>query len=390
MVSNIQDRADPSTLDWANLGFSYRKTNGYYKYVWKDGKWSEEEFVTDFKITLDICATGLHYGQSCFEGLKAFQMKDGKIRSFRPELNARRLIRSCEQLGMAAPSEELFLEAVRKTVKANAEYVPPSESNGTLYIRPLVFGSGPQAGLAPATEYTFIVMCYPVGEFYKGGMGTPTKALIKHKFDRAATYGTGQVKAGGNYAPSLKPSIEAKQNGFSILLFLDSRENKYVDEFASSNFAALTPADANGKRTYVTPKSTSALLSVTNRSLCELARRHFGWSVERRLVEWEEVKAGKFEEIAACGTAVIITPVGEIHREYGTPKATAKKTKRDADDIWEDDEDDEDIHTEVVKVANPSGTFAGFRQLHDTYRALQSGELEGWRDYGWLWPAEGI
>ncbi|KNC96147.1 branched-chain amino acid aminotransferase [Spizellomyces punctatus DAOM BR117] len=392
MASYAPDRIDPATIDWANLGFSYVKTNGCVKYVWKDGKWNEGELLKDFKVTLDVAATVLHYGQSCFEGLKAFRMKDGKVRVFRPELNARRMIKSCRSLCMAAPPEELFLSAVRRAIEANIDYVPPYGSNGAMYIRPFVFGSGAQVGLSPAKEYIFIVLVIPVGEYYVGGMGAPTKALIKHKLDRAATYGTGQVKMGGNYAPSLGPTLAAKEKGYTVLLFLDSKENKYVDEFATSNFAALTAPDANGKRIYVTPKSTSALASITNRSLCELAALRFGWGVERRRVPWEEVRSGGFEEVAACGTAVIITPVSEIHREVGKPKTSASaKTKTNSSSVWDDDDDEEeDVELDIAKVADQSSKFEGFRQLYDAYRALQTGDLDGWQTYGWLWPEEGI
>ncbi|KAI8917624.1 aminotransferase [Powellomyces hirtus] len=398
-TNSSSGRVDPATLNWKNLGFSYVKTNGHVRYTWRDGKWDNGVFNKDFDITLDIAATVLHYGQSCFEGLKAFRMKDGKIRVFRPEVNARRMQKSCRAICMAEPPIDLFLEAVRRAVAANVDYVPPYGSNGALYIRPFVFGSGANVGLSPATEYTFMVLVTPVGEYYAGGMGSPTKALIKHKFDRAATYGTGTVKCGGNYAPSLAPTIEAKKKGYTVMLFLDAKENKYVEEFATSNFAALTAPDANGKRVYVTPKSGSVLASVTNRSLCELASRRFGWEVERRLLSWDEVKSGnKFTEVAACGTAVVITPVAEIHREIGTPKQKQHSSTvptASADDPFgfdhiDDDAENDDISLEVAKIAEPNAKFEGFTQLYDAYRALQYGELEGWEDYNWLWPAEGI
>ncbi|KAJ3156924.1 hypothetical protein HDU86_003459 [Geranomyces michiganensis] len=399
-------RADPAALDFSNLGFSYVKTNGHVKYTWRNGAWDQGVFQPNFDLGLDIAATVLHYGQSCFEGLKAFRMKDGKIRVFRPEVNARRMQRSCCGICMAEPPVDMFLEGVRRAVEANAEYVPPYGSNGSLYVRPFVFGSGPQVGLSPATEYTFMVFVSPVGEYYAGGMGAPAKAVIKHKFDRAATHGTGTIKAGGNYAPTLAPTLEAKKKGFSVMLFLDAKENKYVDEFATSNFAALTKPDSvTGKRTYVTPKSSSALASVTNRSLCELAHRRFGWNVERRRVTFDEVRQGAFAEVAACGTAVIITPVSEIHREVvasGSAPAKAHASKprevstlsppHDTDDPFgfDDEEPVEETTYEIAKIAEPGTKFEGFGQLYDAYRALQNGTLEGWQEFGWMWPAEGI
>ncbi|KAI9003200.1 aminotransferase [Gaertneriomyces semiglobifer] len=357
-------RVEPSTIDFSNIGFGYVKTNGHVRYTWREESgWDAGELVPHFNITLDIAATVLHYGQSIFEGLKAFRMKDGKIRIFRPDLNARRMIKSCKGTCMAAPTEQMFLEAVLRAVEYNKEYVPPYGSSGALYIRPFVFGSGAQVGLSPATEYVFAVLVVPVGEYYKGGMGSPVTAVIKHKFDRAAAYGSGQIKMGGNYAGSLGPTLEAKKKGYTVMLFLDAKENKYVDEFSTSNFAALTAPDAEGKRVYVTPKSTSALESVTNRSLAELAYKWFGWRVERRPVAWEEVRSRAFSEVAACGTAVIISPVKEIHRE---------------------------LPMEIAKIAETGQAFEGFKRLYDAYRALQTGDLEGWENFGWMWPAEGI
>ncbi|KAI8593569.1 aminotransferase [Geranomyces variabilis] len=406
LIQRFEGRADPASLNFSNLGFSYVKTNGHVKYTWKDGKWDSGVFQPNFDLHLDIAATVLHYGQSCFEGLKAFRMKDGKIRVFRPEANARRMQRSCHGLCMAEPPVDMFLEGVRRAVEANAEYVPPYGSNGSLYVRPFVFGFGAQVGLSPATEYLFMVLVSPVGEYYAGGMGSPTKAVIKHKFDRAAAHGMGKVKAGGNYAPTLLPTLECKKKGFSVMLFLDPKENKYVDEFATSNFAALTKPDAaTGKRTYVTPKSSSVLASVTNRSLCELAHRRFGWNVERRRVAFDEVLSGAFAEIAACGTAVIITPVAEIHREVASSSAAIKSVTsqpphdtsslsppHDTDDPFGFDEEEpvEETTYEVAKIAEPGTKFEGFAQLYEAYRALQYGQLDGWEEYGWMWPAEGI
>ncbi|KAJ3287836.1 hypothetical protein HK104_008428 [Borealophlyctis nickersoniae] len=389
---DIMPRTDAKTLDWANLGFDYIHTNSFLKHTWKDGKYDDGVLVRDGTLSMDVAATALHYGQSAFEGLKAFKMKDGKVRIFRPELNARRLRKSCEATSMAAPSVELFLQAVRRTVEDNIDYVPPYGSNGSLYIRPFVIGSGPQIGLSPAPEFLFCVMVVPVGDYYKGGMGNPVKALIMHGFDRAAPNGTGNVKLGGNYAPAFGPTNVAKKRGYTVTLFLDARERRYVDEFATSNFAALTAPDAQGKRTYVTPKSKSVLPSVTNRSLTELAHRHLGWNIERRRVAWDELKSGAFEEMAACGTAVVITPVAEVHREV-VKQEKAEKAVRTVDgvkDLWADEDEPEEIQLEVVKVSENGEKFEGFRELYAAYRALQVGELEGWEEYGWLWPAEGL
>ncbi|KAJ3044422.1 hypothetical protein HDV00_002314 [Rhizophlyctis rosea] len=392
-MTNKHVPTDPKTIDWANIGFDYVRTKSFIKYTWtargdNSTGWDEGELVDHGSLTMDVAATALHYGQSCFEGLKAFRMKDGKVRVFRPELNAERLIRSCASVSMMAPTVDLFLRALRRVLEDNVDYIPPYESSGSLYIRPFVVGSGPQIGLSPAPEYYFCILVVPVGDYYKGGMGSPVKALISHGFDRAAPNGTGNVKLGGNYAPAFGPSNAAKTRGYAVMLFLDPREQRYVDEFATSNFAALTKPDADGKRTYVTPKSNSVLPSVTNRSLTELAHRHLGWHVERRRIEWNEVKSGAFDETAAVGTAVVITPVCEIHREVITqPKEVRPMRTRDGiTDVWKDDDKEEEVELEVVKT---SGT-GGFVELYKAYKALQRGELENWQDYGWMWPKEGL
>ncbi|KAI9209925.1 aminotransferase [Polychytrium aggregatum] len=370
MPQNRAPAPSASAIDWNNLRFNIIPTNSHIRYTWKNGQWDDGVVETDPYITLSIAATVLHYGQSCFEGLKAFRMKDGKVRVFRPELNAERLIDSCQTASMPAPSVELFLDAVRKAVEANIEFVPPYGSMGSMYIRPFVFGSGPQIGLHAAEEYTFMIFVNPVGDFYKGGVGNPVTALIQHSLDRAAPYGSGHLKLGGNYAPILKPTEEAHKRGYTVNLFLDAAEHKYVEEFATSNFAALTPV-VNGTRTYVTPKSRSILNSVTNRSLEELAHAVFGWTTQRRAVEWTEVENGAFNEVAACGTAVILTPVKEIHREI-VDEATGK------------------VDTQIVTMSPEGQKFEGFRGLYQAYRALQYGELEGWEKFGWMWPAQGL
>ncbi|TPX39207.1 branched-chain-amino-acid transaminase [Synchytrium endobioticum] len=413
-------------FDFSSMGFSWVATNSFIKYVWKEGNgWDAGELVRG-KDHLDIhvSATALHYGQAAFEGMKAFQMRDGKIRLFRPQMNAKRLRQSCEVSSMVAPSEELFLEALSRLIRDNREWVPPPESGGSAYVRPFIFGSGASLGLVPATEYTFIAFLCPVGDFYKGGMGSPATALIKHQFDRAAPYGTGHVKLGGNYPAPMGPTNDAKKRGYTVLLFLDAAEHRFVEEFATSNFAALTSPDSEGKRTYVTPKSQSILPSVTNRSLMELAHKHFGWNVERRVVEWDEVKRGCFDEVAACGTAVVITPVGEIHREVSTGgkrrritvssiangignadndegkmaktcnndiEVTDSSSSGNAQSAFYGDGVEEYEDETVLEVTKLRGSdFEGFRALLQAYRELQNGGLENWQEYGWMWPAEGF
>jgi branched-chain amino acid aminotransferase len=214
------------TLDWNNLKFEYLQTRSFIKYVWNGVCWDDGALITEPYINLHVDATCLHYGQSCFEGLKAFHMADEKIRIFRPLLNAKRLQSSCKAVSLEPPPFDLFLEALRRVVADNSDFVPPYGSGGSLYIRPFVIGSGVKIGLSPSPETTFMIFVNPVGNYYAGGIGSPVKALIMHGFDRAAPRGTGNVKVGGNYAPCLRPSLVARKKGYTITLFLDAKTGK--------------------------------------------------------------------------------------------------------------------------------------------------------------------
>ena len=290
-------------IDWASLGFGYYPVRSHIRYTWKDGKWSKGTLVNDPHITMSIAATCLHYGQEAFEGMKAFRGKDGKVRIFRPLENWARMNSTAHQILSPEIPQEMFLEAVTTVVRDNLDYVPPYESGGSLYLRPLHIGTGPQIGVAPADEFDFLVMVMPVGSYYKEGLhGVPS--LIVEDFDRAAPLGMGRFKVGGNYAASLMPAKLAKKRGFPIPLFLDPREHKYIDEFGTSNFLAITK---DGK--YVTSDSKSILPSVTNKSLMQVAA-DLGITVEKRPVEVGEL--ADFAEVCACGTAVVITPISSV------------------------------------------------------------------------------
>jgi branched-chain amino acid aminotransferase len=292
-------------IDWKSLGFGYLDTACHIRYVWRDGRWDGGRLVRSPQIRLHIAATALHYGQSAFEGLKAFCCRDGKVRLFRPRENAARLERTARRLCMAEVSEEMFLDATRRVIDANRDYVPPYGTGGSLYVRPLLFGSGPQIGVNPASEYVFLVLVVPVGAYYKGGL-KPVRAMVLDDYDRAAPLGVGHVKVAGNYAASLEPHRLSHHEGFSVELYLDAREHRWVEEFGTSNFIGITRDGA-----YVTPNSRSILPSVTNLTLQQIAR-DLGLRVEVRPVDFAEI--GDFAEIAACGTAVVITPVNEIVR----------------------------------------------------------------------------
>jgi len=291
------------TIDWKNLGFGYSKADFNVRCWYRNGQWGGLEVSDSENVTLHIAATAFHYGQEAFEGLKAFRGKDGKIRVFRMEENAKRMQRSSQGIMLAEVSTALFTEAVRKAVKLNEGYVPPFESGAALYIRPLLIGTGPQIGVKPADEYLFMVMVMPVGPYFKEGF-KPTDLVIYREYDRAAPLGTGKIKVGGNYAASLVAGQRAHQNGFSSVLYLDAKEKKYIDECGPANFFGIKG------NTYITPKSDSILPSITNMSLRQLAA-DMGMRVEERQIDVEEL--AEFDEVGACGTAAVISPIKRVY-----------------------------------------------------------------------------
>lgn len=290
------------TINWSNLSFGYMPTDYNVRCYYKDGKWSDLEESTSEEITLHMAATCLHYGQEAFEGLKAFRGKDGKIRIFRLDENAKRLQSSSEGILMAKMPIEKFNEAIIRVVELNKRFVPPYESGASLYIRPLLIGTSPQVGVNPATEYLFIVFVMPVGPYFKGGFKT-TPYCILREYDRSAPLGTGIYKVGGNYAASLVAGEKAHNLGYSAVFYLDAKEKKYIDECGAANFFGIK------NNTYVTPKSTSILPSITNKSIIQIAES-MGMKVERRPIPVEELAT--FEEAGACGTAAVISPIERI------------------------------------------------------------------------------
>ena len=289
-------------FDWGSLPFGYTKTDSNVRCIYKDGKWGKLEVSSSEYIDVHIAATGLHYGQEAFEGLKAYMGIDGKIRLFRWEENAKRMMASADGIKMAAFPVDMFREAVFKVIQLNKKFVPPYGSGATLYIRPLLFGSGAEVGVKPASEYTFIVFVTPVGPYFKDGI-KPVNMLICRDVDRAAPLGTGIYKVGGNYAASMRAIIAARDGGYSNTIFLDAKEKKYIDECGPANFFGIKD------NTYVTPKSESILNSITNMSLIEIAKS-LGMKTERRQVTVEELS--DFVETGACGTAAVISPIAKI------------------------------------------------------------------------------
>lgn len=331
-------------IDWKSLSFAYMPTDYNVRCVYKDGKWGEIQVSDSEYVPLHIAASCLHYGQESFEGLKAFRGKDGKIRIFRMEENAKRFIRSAEGISMQPMPVELFCEMVRKVVSLNERFVPPYGTGASLYIRPLEIGISPRVGVKPAAEYMVIMLVTPVGPYFKDGF-KPTKVCMSREYDRVAPKGTGSIKIGGNYAASLNAGEKAHDLGYSVMLYIDPKEKKYLDECGAANFFGIRG------NSYITPHSDSILPSITNMSLRTIAE-DLGMTVERRHIPVEELKT--FEEVGACGTAAVISPIGLIH----------------------DLDTDEDYTFGTPGVAGPKST-----ELYNKLRGIQYGEepdTHGW------------
>jgi len=334
------------TISWKELGFRYVDTGAYVRADFRAGAWSSLELTEGTGLQLHIAATCLHYGQACFEGLKAFRQVDGRVACFRADTHARRMIMSGRRLAMVPPPEELFLDAVRMIVKRNDAYVPPYGTGATFYIRPLLIGTSAVIGVHPSEEYAFLVFGMPVGPYYKDGM-VPVRAYVQEEYDRAAPHGVGHVKAAGNYAAGLVGDMAVKEKGYPVSLYLDSATHSFVDEFGTSNFIGITRDGA-----YVTPKSASILESVTNDSLRTIAKET-GLRVEHRPIRWSELE--NFVEIGACGTAAVITPICSITRGDTTLRFGSED--------------------------KPGKTL---QQLYDKIQGIQYGRIED--RHGWMMP----
>ncbi len=294
---------EKKNIDWENLGFGYIETEKRYVSNYKDGAWDEGTLTEDANVVISECACVLQYAQTIFEGMKAYTTEKGQIVIFRPDLNAKRMSDSAKRLEMPVFPEDRFVDAVVKVVEANKAYVPPYGSGATLYLRPYMFGSNAVIGVKPADEYQFRVFATPVGPYFKGGVKPLTICISD--FDRAAPHGTGNIKAGLNYAMSLHAIVSAHKNGFDENMYLDAATRTKVEETGGANFLFVTK---DGK--VVTPKSGSILPSITRRSLMTVAKDYLGLEVEEREVYLDELK--DFAECGLCGTAAVISPVGKV------------------------------------------------------------------------------
>ncbi len=332
-------------IDWGSLGFGYVQTDKRFVANFKDGAWDEGALVDDPMVTMSECAGVLQYAQTCFEGLKAYRTEDGRIVTFRPDLNAARMADSCRRLEMPVFPEDKWVEAVVETIKANIDFVPPYGSGATLYIRPYMFGINPVIGVKPAEDYQFRVFCTPVGPYFKGGVKPIT--IRVSDFDRAAPNGTGHIKAGLNYAMSLHAIVDAHNQGFAENMYLDPKTRTKVEETGGANFIFITKDG-----TLVTPKSDSILPSITRRSLCVVAEKYLGMKVEHREVFFDEIK--DFAECGLCGTAAVISPVGKVV----------------------------DHGNEICFPAGMEEMGPWTKKLYDTLTGIQMGRLEA--PEGWL------
>lgn len=336
-------------IDWKNLPFGYYPTDYNVRCYARNEQWGELEVSSSEYISIHMAATALHYGQEAFEGLKAFRGIDGKVRLFRWEENAKRMRSSADGIMMQEVPDEMFFAAVEKAVRLNARFIPPYGTGASLYIRPLLFGSGPQVGVKPAKEYMFVVFVGPVGPYFREGFNPVSVELVRD-YDRAAPLGTGHIKVGGNYAASLRPADRAHKDGYSSVLFLDAKEKKYIDEAGPANFFGIR------EKTYITPQSKTVLPSITNKSIETLAI-DLGLKVERRPVPVEELEL--FEEAGACGTAAIIAPIGKIvDRETG----------------------------KVYQYSDKAGPVS--TEIYTRLKAIQEGVVED--VYGWTTVIDGI
>lgn len=336
-------------LDWENLGFAYRKLPFRYISYYKDGKWDEGKLTEDATLHISESSPALHYGQQAFEGLKAYQTKDGSVQLFRPDRNAARLQNTADRLLMPQVPTDKFIAACKQVVKANEDYVPPYGTGATLYLRPLLIGVGDVIGVHPATEYIFTVFAMPVGNYFKGGL-QPTNFLIQDEYDRAAPHGTGAAKVGGNYAASLMPGDIAHNTGFSDVIYLDPATHTKIEEVGSANFFGITKDNE-----FVTPLSPSILPSITKYSLLYLAEHNLGLKPVQGDVFIDDLD--RFKEAGACGTAAVISPIGGV--KHG-----------------------DDFHvfyseTEVGPVT---------RQLYDLLTGIQFGDVEG--PEGWIYKVD--
>ena len=305
--------AKKQDIDWGSLGFSYLKTDARFSANYQNGTWNNGKMVVSENVTIHEGSTALHYAQQCFEGMKAQTAPDGRVLLFRPELNLKRMNETASRLLMPELPEELFLHGVMEAVRHNYSWIPPHGSGASLYIRPLLIGVGANLGLKAAPQYEFRVFVCPVGPYYKSE-GLSVISLAVTDIDRAAPKGIGHVKAGSNYAGGLLATQEAQRMGASEALYLDAAERTYLEEAGSANIVLKMKHNR-----FVTPKSSTILPSITKKSILEIARKELKLKTEERAVNFL-AELPEIEEMAACGTATVLSPVGKVWINNGWVK----------------------------------------------------------------------
>lgn len=291
-------------MDYRSLGFSYYSVGAVnVRYYFKDGSWSKPEYTKDEYLPIHMAASCLHYGLELFEGLKVYKGVDNKVRIFRPSENGKRMLQGSRKLWIPEVPVDMFVEACIEVVKRNISQVPPSDSGASLYLRPLLLCTRGDIAVRSFPEAMFVVFATPVGPYFKNGI-VPVSCIVDRTQDRSAPLGTGDVKAGGNYASSMYSYFTSHNLGYDVVLYTDPMCHRYVEECGAANFYAIRD------NSYFTPISSSILPSITNDSI-QTVCRDLGIKVEKRKVEISELDT--FSEAAACGTGAIISPIGSIY-----------------------------------------------------------------------------
>jgi branched-chain amino acid aminotransferase len=319
VVEDVAGRAVAERAEMlADPGFGRYFTDRMFIARYRAGQgWHDARLTAYAPLQVDPSMATLHYAQSIFEGLKAYAQPDGSVATFRPEANAARFVRSAKRLAMPPVPEEGFIAAVDALVDADRDWVP-TDSDQTLYIRPYQMASEPFLGVRPANEYLFIVIASPAGPYFPRGVH-PVSVYVSEEYARAAPGGTGGVKCAGNYAASLLPQQEASALGCDQVVYLDGVEKKYIEELGGMNLFFVLGSGADAE--LVTPELSGSLLpGITRDSIIAVAGELGHKVTERRysLAEWRQgVADGTVTETFACGTAAVITPVGEVKARTG-------------------------------------------------------------------------
>ena len=334
--------------DQSNLGFGKYITDYMFICDWsKDQGWHDARIVPEGPIEMDPACMVLHYAQETFEGLKAYRTKEGKIQLFRPEMNAKRMIRSNERLCMPGFPVEDFVEAVKAIVEVEKDWVP-SEPDTSLYIRPYMFATESALGVHMASSYKFMIICSPVGAYYASGLD-PVKIMVEDELVRAVAGGTGFTKCGGNYAGSIAGQMKAEKLRYEQVLWLDGNERRYVEEVGSMNIMFKIDGEI-----WTAPTEGTVLPGVTRDSMLHILK-DWGYTVREERLAIDDLMRfaheGKLEEVFGTGTAAVISPVGELR--------------------YKDD----------VVVINDNKTGELTQKLYDTLTGIQWGKIAD--DYNW-------